>query len=102
MEGRLRVADYFVLATGQNRNHVRALQDEIHVRLKELGERHRPIEGAELGWWVVLDYGDVVVHLFQPEARSYYGLELLYADCPRVEWRSTAVPEIPNPSGQAI
>jgi ribosome-associated protein len=92
---RLKVTDYFVLATGQNRNHVRAIQDEIHVTLKRMGERHRPIEGSDLSWWVVLDFVDVVVHILQPEARAYYGLETLYADSERVDWRSITVPEIP-------
>ncbi len=95
VEERLRVTDYFVLATGQNRNHVRAIQNEIHLRLKALGERHRPVEGSDLSWWVVLDYVDVVVHLLQPEARAYYGLETLYSDCERLDWRSIPVPEIP-------
>ncbi len=65
------------------------------MRLKALGELHRPVEGADLGWWIVLDYGDVIVHLFQPEARAYYDLERLYADCRRLEWRAVALPEIP-------
>jgi ribosome-associated protein len=89
---RLKVADYFVLITGQNRTHVRALTNELHVRLKALGERHQPLEGAELGWWVVLDYGDVVVHVLQPEAREYYDIEHLYQDSPRVDWRSVSPP----------
>lgn len=88
----LRVADYFVVATGANRNHVRAIVQEIHVRLKADGETHRPVEGSDLGWWVVLDYGDVVVHVFQPEAREFYDLDRLYGECPLVEWR-TATPE---------
>ena len=95
----LKVADYFVVATGQNRNHVRALFNEIHVRLKALGEQHRPVEGADLAWWVVMDYGDVVVHLLQPEARDYYELDRLYAQCPRLDWRAVAPPG--QPEGRA-
>lgn len=87
---RLKVADYFVLATGRNRHHVRAIYDELHVRLKALGERHRPVEGAELGWWIVMDYGDVVVHVLQPEAREFYELERLYSDAERLDWRTIA------------
>lgn len=93
---RLKVADYFVLATGQNRNHVRAIYDELHVRLKAAGERHRPVEGAELGWWIVMDYGDVVVHVLQPEAREYYGLERLYSDAERLDWRAVPVADVPE------
>lgn len=88
---RLGVADYFLLATGLNRNHVRALENELHVRAKAIGERHLPIEGQELHWWVVLDFTDVVVHLLQPEARAYYDLDRLYHDCPRLEWEAVPV-----------
>jgi len=88
---RLGVADYFVLATGLNRNHVRALENELHVRAKALGERHLPLEGQELHWWVVMDFSDVVVHLLQPEARDYYDLDRLYRECPRLEWETLPV-----------
>ena len=90
---RLGLADYFVLATGLNRNHVRALENELHVRAKELGQRHHPVEGHALRWWVVLDFDDVVVHLLQPEARAYYDLDRLYADCERLDWESVPTPE---------
>lgn len=90
---KLKVADYFVVVTGVNRPHVRALFDELHVRLKAAGERHQPAEGTDLGWWVVLDYGDVVVHLMQPEAREYYDLERLYGDCPAVDWQTMELPQ---------
>lgn len=92
MTDRLRVTDYFVLVTGQNRTHVRALYNELHVQLKALGEQHRPVEGADLGWWVVMDYSDVVIHIFQDEARAFYDLEHLYHDCPRLDWQSVDVP----------
>jgi len=94
VDEQLKVADYFVLATGQNRNHVRAIYNEIHVRLKSVGEHHRPVEGADLGWWIVMDYGNVVVHILQQEARKYYDIERLYADCPRLDWKSVEVPEL--------
>ncbi len=88
VDEQLKIADYFVIATGQNRNHVRAIYDEIHVRLKAAGERHRPVEGADLGWWIVMDYGDVVVHLLQAEARDFYDLEHLYEDAEQLDWRA--------------
>jgi ribosome-associated protein len=89
----LDVADYFVLVTGLNRNHVRALENELHGRAKARGERHRPVEGEALHWWVVMDFGDVVVHLMQPEARAFYDLDRLYAECPRLDWESVAQAE---------
>jgi ribosome-associated protein len=88
----IKVADYFVLVSGTSRPHVRAIQDEIHVRLKALSERHAPAEGAELGWWVLMDYGDVVVHVLQPEAREYYALDPLYGECPQLDWAAVPVP----------
>jgi ribosome-associated protein len=85
---RLKVADYFVIATGLNRNHVRAIYNELHVELKAQDEQHRPVEGADLGWWIVMDYGDVIVHLLQSEAREFYDLEHLYEDAEQLDWRT--------------
>jgi len=87
----LKVADYFVIVTGTSRAHVKALFDELHVRLKAAGHQHLPAEGTELGWWIVLDYGDVVVHLLQPQAREFYDLERLYGECPRLDWANVEV-----------
>lgn len=81
----IKVADYFVLISGLSRPHVKAIANEIHVALKALGERHARTEGADLGWWVLLDYVDVVIHILQPEARQYYDLDGLYRDCPRLD-----------------
>ena len=102
VDERLKVADYFVLLTGMNRTHVRALTNEIHVRLKAAHVKHRPSEGADLSWWVVLDYGDVVVHLFQKEAREHYDLEGLYLDCARIDWTAVETPELPKPSAASV
>lgn len=85
------------MITGTSRPHVKALYNEIHVRLKAAGERHSRAEGADLGWWVLLDFIDVVVHIQQPEAREYYALDTLYGDCPRLDWQSVALPELPDP-----
>ena len=90
----LGVADYFVIITAQNRTHCRSLYNELHVRLKAGGEQHRPVEGADLGWWIVMDYGDVVVHLLQDEAREYYDLDHLYSECPTIDWRAVDVPPL--------
>ncbi|MDP6369343.1 MAG: ribosome silencing factor [Planctomycetota bacterium] len=91
----IRVADYFLVITGTSRPHVKALQNELHVRLKALGEQ--PItEGAALGWWILIDFGDVVVHILQEEAREYYDLDHLYGECPQLDWRAIEVGEIPE------
>lgn len=96
---RLRVADWFVLITGQNRTHVRSLTNELHVRLKAMGSFHRPTEGSDLAWWVVLDYGDVVVHLLQKDAREFYDLDQFYGDAARLDWRAVE-PAHPAPMPQ--
>lgn len=87
MEEHIKVADYFVLCTGTSRPHVRAIQAEIHARMKAAGRHHIRVEGDETGWWVLLDFGDVVVHILQPEAREHYRLDELYEDCPELAWR---------------
>ena len=90
----IRIADYFVLVTGLSRPHVKAICSEIHARLKGLGERRAKAEGADLGWWVLIDFSDVVVHVLQPEARTYYGLDQLYADCPVLDFEKVPLPAL--------
>jgi ribosome-associated protein len=88
------IADYFVLASGLSRPQVKAITEELHVRLKALGARHGRIEGAAMGWWVLVDYGDVIVHVMQPEAREYYDLDGLYTEAEELDWRDVPVPEL--------
>lgn len=79
------VFDYFVIATGASRRQLHAMADEIEAVLKkEHHDRKRGAEGYEEGRWIVLDYGDVVVHLFDAEARQYWDLEHLWSDATRV------------------
>ena len=92
----IKVADYFVVATATSRPHVKALFNELHVRLKAAGERHARAEGLELGWWVLVDFMDVVVHIQQAEAREYYGLDDLYAECPALDWQAVELPVLPQ------
>ncbi len=93
----LKFADYFVLVTASSRPQVRAIYNELHTRLKAAGEHHARAEGVELGWWILLDYGDVVVHILQPEARSYYDLDTLYGESKELDWRSVELPPLPMP-----
>ena len=77
--------DYFVIATGASRRQLHAMADEIEAVLKkEHHDRKRGAEGYEEGRWIVLDYGNVVVHLFDAEAREYWDLEHLWSDATRV------------------
>ncbi len=86
------MADYFVLVTGHSRPHVKGIYEEIHAQLKHLGEKHSKTEGTDLGWWVLMDYVDVVIHVLQPEAREYYDLDGLYAECPQVDLHGLELP----------
>ena len=82
--------DFFVIATGASRRQLHAISDEIDDCFeKELGDKRRCIEGYQESRWIVLDYGDVVVHLFEPEKREFYALEDLWG-------RGEDVPFDPN------
>ena len=74
--------DFFVLATGANVRHTRAIADEIQLKLKP--RRPARVEGEREGEWILLDYIDVVVHVFTPAARDFYRLEALWGDVPRL------------------
>lgn len=87
----LGVADYFVIMNGHNRRLVRTLAERIEERARvELGRQPTRREGINEQNWVLLDYGDVVVHVFLDEIRRFYEIERLYADAPVVVWRSAA------------
>ena len=78
------VADFFVLATAKNRRQMKAIADGLRVELKSRGVSDLRTEGRGTDRWVLLDFGSVVVHLFDAATRSYYDLESLWADAPRV------------------
>jgi ribosome-associated protein len=80
MDEVLPLTDYFVIATGQNSRHVRALRDAVEKGLKKYRVLPMNRSPKEAKNWVLLDYGDVVVHLFQPETREFYDLENLWGD----------------------
>lgn len=80
------VTDYFVICTGRNDRQVRTIADEIEDRLREeFGVKPVGREGVEQGTWVLLDFVDVVVHVFQPAERDFYRLETLWKDAPHLE-----------------
>ena len=74
------IADYFVIATGTNTTQVKALADEVEVQLKELGITPARIEGYQSNSWILLDYSNVVVHIFYKDTRDFYDLERLWSD----------------------
>jgi ribosome-associated protein len=85
MRGVTPLYDYFVLATGATRRQIHMLAEEIDAAMAAEGEKRAGIEGYEAAKWVVQDYGDIVVHVFDPEARGYYALDDLWADAKQVD-----------------
>lgn len=77
------IADYFVIGSGNTDTQVKALYDELEKRMREKGIEAKRIEGAREGRWIVMDYGDIIVHLFHREEREFYNLERLWADAER-------------------
>jgi ribosome-associated protein len=78
--------DFFVVATGASRRQIHTISEQIDAALHREGDRRLSIEGYQASKWVVQDYGDLVVHVFDPDTRQYYGLEDLWADASRVDW----------------
>lgn len=73
-------ADYFIICSGGNSRQIQAIADEIELRLKKKGEHVNSIEGYNHAEWVLMDYGDYLVHIFSEKARAYYDLERLWRD----------------------
>ena len=93
------VFDFFVIATGTSRRQIHAMADEIELVLKQqFGDLKRGGEGYEEGRWIVLDYGDIVVHLLDAEARDFWDLEGLWSDARRVPLPET----IPQPESTGL
>lgn len=87
------IAEFFVVATGDNNRMVDAIVDEIENRLRPAGVFAYAIEGREDNTWDLMDFGSVIVHVFQPEARAFYRLERLWGDAPRLEYEDGRVSE---------
>ena len=79
------IADYFVIATGSSNTHVKSLADNVEFRLDNEGVSVSHIEGYRSDSWILLDYVDVIVHVFSEEAREYYSLERLWQDGEQVD-----------------
>ena len=79
-------ADFFVIATGTSDRQMRAITDRIEEYGLSVGQKRYGLSGYENSNWILVDYIDVVIHLFDAERRQYYDLELLWGDAPRVDW----------------
>ena len=84
MSALLVITDIFVLATGTSRRHVKTLAEDVEEKMKASGRRPLRREGFEDAQWVLIDFGDIVVHVFDQPTRDYYDLERLWADAPRL------------------
>ena len=80
--------DYFVIVTGTIRRQIHAVTEEIDAGMRAEGDERLGIEGYEASKWVVQDYGDVVVHVFDADTRDFYRLEELWADAEKVDWEA--------------
>ena len=88
------IADYFILASSSNERQSVAIADAVAVKLKEeLGVKPLLIEGTTPGRWILLDFGDFIVHIFTEEMRRFYGLERLWGDAPNVTAEFTGEPQ---------
>lgn len=82
------VFDFFVLSTGPSRRVVHTIVEETDAALRAVGDQRMGVEGYDASKWVVQDYGDVLVHVFDPDTRDYYKLEELWADAKPIDWQA--------------
>ena len=84
------IVESFVIASGANSRQVKAIVDNIDDKLRmECGLKPRNIEGLDTSTWVLIDYGDFIVHVFLDDTREFYDLERLWADAPKVNWHAS-------------
>ncbi len=91
----LAVTEYFEITSASNRRLVRSVTDDIEAAVRSVtGRSPLRVEGAREQQWVLVDYGDVVVHVFSDETRSFYEIERLYRDVPKIDWQAER-PDVP-------
>jgi ribosome-associated protein len=95
----LAITDAFVLASATNDRQVKAIVDEIEDKLRDMGEKPIRREGERDGRWVLIDYGDVVVHVQHEEERQFYALERLWRDCPLIDLPADVTAGSAGPAG---
>lgn len=87
------IADFFVICNGDSTTNVAAIADNIMEKAREeLGIKPLRTQGMENDFWIILDYGSIVVHVFQTQYREFYHLEDLWADAPHKEWKERKIP----------
>ena len=78
LEGKSSMGDYMVIASGRSDRHVGAIADQLQQKIKATGQAHARVEGKETCDWVLIDAGDIIVHVFRPEVREFYNLEKMW------------------------
>ncbi len=95
--GVLAIVDWFVITSAANPRQARTVVEEVEERLRlHDGEGPLRVEGADDARWIVLDFGDVAVHVLSEEAREFYDLERLWGDVPRLDWQAGGGPPAPT------
>ena len=84
VQGLTSIADYFIVTSGESERQVKAIANHIAKEISTEFHVIPQIEGAGTSMWILLDYGDIIVHVFKTEIRQYYGLEKMWADAPRI------------------
>lgn len=92
LQGVTPLVDFFVIATAGSRRQANSIASEIDAEMKKLDERKLGMEGSEEGRWLLIDYGDFIVHVFSEEAREYYSLESIWGDAPELDWTDPSRP----------
>jgi ribosome-associated protein len=80
--------DYFVIVSGTSRRQIHTLAEEIDSSLNAIGDKRIGIEGYQASKWIIQDYADILVHVFDPETREFYQLEELWADAVKIDWEN--------------
>lgn len=96
VKGLCSFADYFLICSGNSRRHVLALAEHLEEALRRAGTKPLGVEGLQEGLWVLMDYNDVVIHIFSQPHREFYNLEGLWAEAPR-RYLETGSPDSPPP-----
>ncbi len=90
LRDRSSICDYFIICTGTSDRQMRTVADRIDEYADKTGNERFNLSGYDKGHWILLDYVDVIIHVFNDDSRKYYDLELLWGDAPRLDWQPTA------------
>lgn len=82
------IADYLIITNGENPSHIAALSDNVEMKMAENGIENKRVEGNRNSTWILMDYGDVIVHIFSPEDRLFYDLEHIWRDGTAIDRKS--------------